>query len=232
MASLAAGAVSSVAGFGIGSILTPLLLTRFEARLAVAVVSVPHFLGSLLRFWLLRRQVDVGTLRRFGLFSAAGGLSGALLQGTLPNRALTLLLAGLLIGAGALAIAGVSRNLRFPPHMAWAAGAVSGLLGGLVGNQGGIRSAALLGFGLERQAFVATATATGLIVDAARMPVYYARHAQSLQAQWLVTAVSIAGVLVGTLAGADLLRRVPERVFSCVVGALLVALGLFLAARS
>src|SRR2546430_1293482 len=38
-------------------------------------------------------------------------------------------------------------------------GALSGLLCGLVGNQGGIRAAALLGFDVETQAFVATATA-------------------------------------------------------------------------
>ena len=39
---------------------------------------------------------------------------------------------------------------------AWIAGAMSGFLGGLVGNQGGIRTAAMLGFEVPRQAFVAT----------------------------------------------------------------------------
>ena len=38
--------------------------------------------------------------------------------------------------------------------VAWLAGALSGLLGGLVGNQGGIRSAALLGFNLSKANFV------------------------------------------------------------------------------
>jgi hypothetical protein len=50
-------------------------------------------------------------------------------------------------------------------------GAVSGVLGSLVGNQGGIRSLAMLGFDVPRRAFVATATAVGLIVDGARLPV-------------------------------------------------------------
>jgi len=49
-----------------------------------------------------------------------------------------------------------------------------GLLGGLVGTQGGIRSAASLGAELPRQTFVAAATAVGLIVDAARVPIYLA----------------------------------------------------------
>src|SRR5690242_2059355 len=53
-----AGAVASVAGFGIGSLLTPLLALRTGMRLAVAVVSVPHLAGTLLRFWQLKGQVD------------------------------------------------------------------------------------------------------------------------------------------------------------------------------
>ena len=50
------------------------------------------------------------------------------------------------------------------------------MLGGLVGNQGGLRSAALLGFRLDRDTFVATATAIGLFVDGARMPIYFFTH--------------------------------------------------------
>ena len=37
-----AGAIASVSGFGIGSLLTPLLGVRVGTKLAVAAVSVPH----------------------------------------------------------------------------------------------------------------------------------------------------------------------------------------------
>jgi uncharacterized membrane protein YfcA len=43
-------------------------------------VSIPHVVGRRARFWLLRGQVDRHLLVRFGLTSAAGGLTGALLQ--------------------------------------------------------------------------------------------------------------------------------------------------------
>ena len=46
---VAAGAVASISGFGIGSILTPLLATSIGTKLAVAVVSLPHFIGTALR---------------------------------------------------------------------------------------------------------------------------------------------------------------------------------------
>ena len=44
-----AGAIASVAGFGIGSVLTPLLAARLGTKLAVAAVSVPHFAGTVFR---------------------------------------------------------------------------------------------------------------------------------------------------------------------------------------
>jgi uncharacterized membrane protein YfcA len=53
-----AGALASVTGFGIGSLLTPLLALQVDTRLAVAAISIPHVIGTALRFWLLAGGVD------------------------------------------------------------------------------------------------------------------------------------------------------------------------------
>ncbi len=224
-AAFIAGAIASVAGFGIGSILTPLLALQTGTGLAVAAVSIPHLAATLVRFWMLRNSLDRRVLIHFGILSAAGGLGGALLHSLASNYLLTGVFAVLLLFAGLTGITGQTRRMRFGRRTAWAAGAVSGMLGGLVGNQGGIRSAALLGFGLDRQAFVATATAVALLVDAARMPVYFATTGGEMLAASRVIAVSTAGALAGTLAGAKALQRIPERLFQRVVGSLLLALG-------
>jgi uncharacterized membrane protein YfcA len=113
----------------------------------------------------------------------------------------------------------------------WVAGAVSGFLGGLVGNQGGIRSAAMLGFDVPRHAFVATATAVGVIVDAARVPVYLATQGQEIAGLWPFLLAATAGAVVGTLAGERLLRRIPEPVYRRLVAGLVLALGLFMLFR-
>lgn len=160
-----AGAIASVSGFGIGSLLTPLLGLRVGTKLAVAAVSVPHVMATGLRFWLMRKHIDRGLLWSFGLMSAAGGLLGAILQIYANSPVLTVVFGCLLILTGVLGLTGLSERVRFRGWVGWVAGVVSGILGGLVGNQGGIRSAAMLGFDVPRQAFVATATAVGLIVD-------------------------------------------------------------------
>jgi uncharacterized membrane protein YfcA len=111
-------------------------------------------------------------------------------------------------------------------------GALSGLLGGLVGNQGGIRAAALLGFDVERDAFVATATAVALIVDGARIPVYLVTEGAELAPHWPLIALLALGAIAGTLLGGWTLRRMSEEVFRRVVGVLLLVLGVYTLARA
>ena len=226
-----AGAIATVAGFGIGSILTPLLAVRLDAKLAVAAVSIPHVVGTALRFWLLRGHVDRRIFVWFGVTSAIGGLLGALLHAYASNRGLAIVFGCLLLFVGVSELTGLMSRVRLGRRAAWVAGAISGVFGGMVGNQGGIRSAALLAFDSDKQSFVATATAVGLIVDAARMPVYLAAHGTRLIDIWPIIAVATAGVVVGTLSGVRVLRRVPDRIFRRLVAALLLVLGLWMLSR-
>lgn len=230
-AAVLAGSIAAVAGFGIGSLLTPLLALRFGTKLAVAVVSVPHFIGTAVRFTTLWRHVDKRVLVRFGVLSAVGGLAGALLNAKAGSPALTIVFALLLLFAGTSTLFGLSQKMRFGRKTAWLAGAVSGLFGGLVGNQGGIRSAALLGFDIEKESFVATATAIGLVVDGARMPVYLATQAHAMSQARTEMLIATAGVIVGTFAGVRLLRRIPEPWFRRAVGVLIVLLGAYMLYR-
>ena len=224
-AAVLAGVVASVAGFGIGSLLTPVLGFHVGTKLAVAAVSIPHVAGTAIRFWMLRGRVDRRLFIWFGLTSAAGGLAGALLHADASNRALGIVLGCLLLFVGFSELSGFMQRVRLGRRAALVAGAVSGAFGGLVGNQGGIRSAALLAFEGDKETFVATATAVALVVDGARMPVYLATEWAALQGIWPLIAVATAGVVAGTLGGRRVLARVPETAFRRVVAGLLLALG-------
>lgn len=226
VAAVAAGGIASVAGFGIGSILTPTLATQVGAKLAVAAVSIPHLCGTVLRLWAIRSYVDRHVLWHFGVASAVGGLAGALLHIWIRSAALGYLLGVLLVFAGTMELTGLAARMRFSGRLAWIAGILSGGFGGLVGNQGGIRSAALLGFEMRKQSFVATATAIALMVDAARMPVYAAGQAHEIVSLWPTVLLMTIGVIGGTILGQHVLRRIPERVFRRVVAVIILALGI------
>ena len=231
VASVIAGGLAAVTGFGIGSLLTPILALQVDTRLAVAAVSVPHVLGTALRFWLLKGGVDRRVLWSFGLTSAAGGLAGAALQGWLANRWLDVVFGALLLFAAASQATGLAARMRFRGMVAWLAGALSGLLGGLVGNQGGIRSAALLGFDLPKHSFIATATAIGLFVDGARMPVYVATQGQQILSIWQWVALASVGVCAGTVLGSRTLARIPDVWFHRLLAVVLAVLGIAMIVR-
>ncbi len=227
-----AGAVAAVAGFGIGSLLTPLLSLQVDTQLAVAAISIPHVIGTALRLWILRKHVDRRVLLSFGITSAAGGLVGALLHAQAGSPVLTIVFALLLIFAGVMGLTGLAQRMQFRGAAAWIAGALSGMFGGLVGNQGGIRSAAMLGLDVPRDAFVATATAIALFVDAARVPVYVYTEAPGLAQIWQWIAIAAVGVVIGTLVGGRVLKRIPPPIFHRIVSAIILALGIFMLFRA
>jgi uncharacterized membrane protein YfcA len=225
---LLAGAIASVAGFGIGSLLTPALALATGTKLAVAAVSIPHFIATAQRFWMLRRHVDRQVLWSFGITSALGGLVGALLHARASGRALAIVFGVLLIIAGLSELSGWMQRVRWGRGAARVAGAVSGALGGLVGNQGGIRTAAMLGFDVPKEAFVATATAIALFVDVARMPVYLATHGRALIQIWPVILMLTAAAAVGTAIGTRALGRIPQVIFRRAIAILLILLGAYM----
>lgn len=231
-AAVLAGAVAAVSGFGIGSLLTPLLLLSMPASHAVAVVAIPHALATAVRWLRLRSNVHLPTFKQFGIASAVGGLAGALLQSRLASPVLTVVLGSLMLLAGGAELA--RRRVPLPDAPAWrlVGGVLSGFFGGLVGNQGGIRAAALLGFQLNPRQLVATATASALLVDAARVPIYLMSAGQVIAEAtplWLAASV---GVTVGTFVGVPVLGRIPESTYRRLVGGLLLLLGIALLAAA
>jgi len=227
-----AGGTASVVGFGIGSLLTPLLAVRYGTATAVAAVTLPHLLGTALRCWRLRASIDVKVLLRFGLLSALGGVAGALLGTRLDAGNLTRILGLLLLLTASAQLTGWSS--RWHPHGPIVAvlGFGSGFFGGIAGNQGGLRAAALSAFGLAPAAFVATSTAIGLLVDAARGPVYLWHAAGELAALWRPIGIAAAGVVAGTLLGERILLGLTPARFARIVAVAIGLLGCWLLLRT
>ena len=211
--------------------MTPLLLTRFAAPTAVGLVALPHLAATAVRFVQHRQSIDRPVLVRFGIPSAIGGAAGGLLHGVLRSEALVTVLAALLILTG---IANLTNGFgRWQPSTIVAAcvGLLSGVFGGLVGNQGGLRAAGLSAFRLEPRAFLATGTAVALLIDLARTPFYLAQGGETLLTLWLPIAVATAGCLSGTIAGETLFLRLSPDLYRRVVGTAVLVLGVLLLFR-
>jgi hypothetical protein len=141
---------------------------------------------------------------------------------------LTRILGGLLLLTAVAQLTGLAARWRPRGPIVAALGLLSGFFGGVAGNQGGLRSAALTAFRLPPTAFVATATAAGLMVDATRTPVYLWTAGAALIPLWQAIGAAVAGVVIGTLAGERILMGLTPRRFGQVVGGAVGLLGVWL----
>jgi uncharacterized membrane protein YfcA len=223
-----AGGTAAVIGFGIGSLMTPLLITRVDPHLAVSLIVVPHMLATALRYWQHRGSVDRSLFRRFGIPSAAGAFLGAALQGALTSRWLVVTLGALLIASGISNLRQRPGNRKPSQSAAVLLGALAGFFGGVVGNQGGVRAAGLRAFPLSPRSFLATGTAVALLVDVARTPVYLLRSWRPLLDLAPVVALASAGCLLGTILGERILLGMSADRYRRVLGTAVAAIGVWL----
>jgi len=212
--------------------LTPLLALRFGTATAVALVALPHAAATALRWLRLRHAVDIRVLRSFGVLSAAGGLIGALFYTRLSTNTLSVVLGFLLIATAVAALTDWARRWSPKGGIVSVLGFLSGLFGGLAGNQGGLRAAALLPFNLAPVTYVATATATALMVDIARTPIYVWRAGPQVSEHYVPLLVATAGVLVGTLLGERLLLGMTPERFRRVIAIVIGLLGVWILVQS
>ncbi|MBI1803147.1 MAG: sulfite exporter TauE/SafE family protein [Ignavibacteriae bacterium] len=226
-----ASLVTLLAGFGLGTILTPVFALAFDVKLAILLVAIVHFFNNAFKFVLFRKHVDFSIVKRFGVLSIAGAMIGALLQSYLYSQPLKIFLGIVLVALGVGELLPKSMSFTFPRKVDVIGGLLSGVLGGLVGNQGAIRSAYLLNYNVSKEAFIATATIIALFIDATRIPIYLTTQREFFASiSWNIALVVLIA-LAGTLVGKRLLQHFSSLVFKKIVAGFVVVMGLAFSLR-
>ena len=240
-------------GFGLGTLLMPVFAIFFPVEVAVAATAVVHLANNLFKLALVGRHADRAVVIRFGIPAAVAAFGGAAVLGLisgLPSiaeydwvgrrcevTAVKLVIAVLIIVFALFDLLPALRKLSLNRRYLPLGGVLSGFFGGLSGHQGALRSAFLLKLGLTTQAFIATAVVTAVMVDVARLGVYGARYATrglggdvgDSHLTGLVAAATIAA-FAGSFIAARLLDKVTIHALQTLVGALLILMGVALAA--
>ncbi|MDF1701296.1 MAG: sulfite exporter TauE/SafE family protein [Planctomycetota bacterium] len=250
LCALAVAALTLYSGFGLGTLLLPVLALFYPPHIAVAATAVVHFLNNLLKLVLMRKHVDRSVLLRFALPAIPAAFLGAWLLSTMARAAplatyelggktFALSTLGLTVGLlvvlfAVLELTGAMKRVAFPPRLLPLGGALSGFFGGLSGHQGALRSVVLLKSGLSKEGYVATGTAASTLVDATRIVVYgtawigsWDEFAQEVSLNPLLIAVACA--FVGTFLGVRLLGKMTLSGLHMLVGLLLLVAGLAIA---
>ena len=245
---LLASGLTFFSGFGLGTILMPVLALFFPIPIAIAATAIVHFANNLFKLALIGRSANRAVLIRFAAPAVISALIGAWLlsyASLLPvigkyqfmGRIHEISIIKLVIGIIIVIFSCFELIPRFAnasidkKYMAWG-GLLSGFFGGLSGNQGALRSMFLIKAGLKKEEFISTGVTAAVMVDIARLLVYgvnifTVRFSIVFDMKWLILAATISA-FAGAFLGRQLLKKITLKTVQLVVGVMLILLGLIL----
>lgn len=222
-----AAILGTIAAFGISSILLPVALSLFDYETALVLVSIFHISGNIGRISFFSRRPDMGLVFSFGLSAVFFTLIGASLVGVIDQEFLKVILGFVLVTYSGLGL--LDRKLRFDASRTNSiiGGAVYGFLSGLVGTGGPLRGALLIGFGLERELYIATSGVISFMIDLTRIPVYLWKGFLRPEYYGYLPFLLVVALL-GAFTSRRIVDRIPTERFTKLVqvGILLVSLKL------
>jgi uncharacterized protein len=243
-----ASGLTFFSGFGLGTILMPVLALFFPVPIAIAATAIVHFANNLFKVALVGWSANRSVLIRFAVPAVIASMIGAWLLsyasflpvigtyefwGKVHEITIIKLAIGVIIVVFSCLelipqFADMAIDKKFMP---WG-GALSGFFGGFSGNQGALRSMFLLKAGLNKDEFIGTGVVAAVMVDIARLLVYgvglfTVQFSIVSDMKWLILAAT-ASAFVGAFLGRELLKKITLRAVQVVVGIMLVLLGMAL----
>jgi uncharacterized protein len=245
VAAFIASGLTLFAGFGLGTLLMPVLALFFPLDLAIALTAIVHLLNNFFKLILMGKHTDKKTLLLFGapavLFAFAGAyllnvlsssepLYSYLLFGKTHNIFPLKLVMGMIILLFAL-FEGLPKfqNITFSSKYIPLGGSLSGFFGGLSGHQGALRSAFLAKSGLSKESFIATGVVIACIVDVTRISVYSGYiFSQGISENITLIILATLSGFAGVFIGSKLLKKVTMKVIQVIISILLFIIGILL----
>ncbi|MBW1293953.1 sulfite exporter TauE/SafE family protein [Aquimarina litoralis] len=234
-------------GFGLGTILTPVLMVFFPVEIAIALTGIVHFFNNVFKLFLVGKNANKSVLLRFGIPAVIAAFLGAWVLLKIPDAqplfAYTLfgktfvvypvkfIISILLIIFASMDLVPFFAKLKFGEEKLPLGGFLSGFFGGLSGNQGALRTAFLIKAGLSKEAFIGTAVVVSTFVDFTRLSVYATNVSQSgISDNIPLVICATASAIAGAFLGNKLLKKVTLKFLQIVVAIMLILISVALGA--
>ncbi|MBK7868064.1 MAG: sulfite exporter TauE/SafE family protein [Ignavibacteriales bacterium] len=242
---LLASLLTFFSGFGLGTILTPVMVFFFPIEVAIALTGVVHFTNNIFKLILVRQDINRNVLIRFGIPAIFASFLGAwLLTGITDMPVLysysnggskfevlpvNLIIGVLLVVFAVLELIPAFKRLQFGEDKMIYGGLLSGFFGGLTGIQGAVRSAFLIKAGLSKEGYIATGVAIACLIDVSRLSVYSTRVIEAdLVGNLPLLIPAILSAMTGALIGKRLLKKVTLELVKNLVAIMLIIIGVLL----
>lgn len=245
LTALFASLLTFFSGFGLGTILLPVLALFFPVDIAIALTGIVHLLNNLFKILLIGKYTALKVVFKFGLPAIIAAFAGAELLITLTETEpikeysigesifyitpAKLIIAILMITFSIVELLPKFKGLHFKENKLFLGGLLSGFFGGLSGHQGALRSAFLIKLGLSKESFIATGVVIACLIDFTRLSVYF----NNLIGTGITDNVNLLisatlSAFIGAYLGSRLLKKVTLDFIQTFVALmiLLIAIGL------
>jgi uncharacterized membrane protein YfcA len=227
LTAFAASLLTFFSGFGLGTILLPVMAIFFPVDVAVAMTGVVHLLNNLFKVTLVGRHAAWRVVWRFGLPAIVAAFLGARLLFVLPY--IKQIVAIVMIVFAVVEFLPRFKKLQFDIKWLPLGGVISGFFGGLSGHQGAFRSAFLIRAGLSKEAFIATGVMIACAIDVTRLSVYASHFTQDkFQQNTVVLGAATASAFVGAYLGNRLLKKITFEALQIGVAIMIILLAIAL----
>ena len=222
-----AAALTVPAGFGLSTIMTPIVLWMMPPHEAVAVVGIVHGMHNAAKYISLREYVDIDAVKHYGIWLVIGAIIGAILNNSVPQKPLLLIIGIFLIILPLLTISEKWTNYKIPEANDRIGGFGSGFMCGLSGNQGALRSMFLTRRLKDKMNYAATASVLALCVDVTRVPVYFFFRYENMTEYFELTIILVLAALIGVNIGKKWLKAMKNSLVHNLVTVGIIISGIF-----
>jgi len=221
-----ASAVGTITGFGISTVMVPIVLFFYPLPETLLLVGIIHWFGDLWKMFLFKHGINWKILLFFGIPGILTGILGAYLVFKLPESLLSQIVGGLLIAYVIFLMLRPKFKLRPSATVATLGGAGSGFLGGISGVGGGaLRAVVLTAFNLPKAVYIFTSGLLGFVIDASRIGTYIFGGTKIPTYLIWGFLVFIPASFIGAKIGKVVADKIPEKKFRFVIAIFLFLVG-------
>ncbi|MCK9274005.1 MAG: sulfite exporter TauE/SafE family protein [Syntrophales bacterium] len=225
---LAASCIGTATGFGMSTIMMPVLALYMPMSVALLFAGILHFCGDIWKVLFFRGRIDWKLILGFGIAGIIASYAGASLSIHLQTLPLKKILGAFLIMYVIFLF--FNRDWAMPNTSGTAllGGSLSGLFAGFFGVGGAVRSAFLTAFNLPKEMYIFTSGIIALLIDITRISRYISGGTR-LESYLLYTLlISIPFSLLGAFIAKKFISRLPQKYFRNLVGVFLAIIGILL----
>lgn len=223
---LLASLIGTLAGFGISTIMVPILLMVFPLPQTLLFVGIIHWFNDIWKMLLFRKGIRWKLFLAFGLPGIFASFTGSSLSLKIPQEILSRAL-GIFLIAYVLFIT-FNRTFKLSQRLSIAvsSGALTGFFAGIFGIGGEINAVALSAFNLKKAVYIATAGAISFVIDSTRIATYIiggTRLDPEIISGFLIF---IPVSLIGAMIGRKEIEKIPQERFRNFVAIFIFIFGI------